>query len=553
MEVQDIFFTLPESADAQGDKDLFTTAKEALTAKFTPHTNVPYQRIKFRAVCQKEKENMDKWMVRLRQQAQTCNFGDLLDENLRDQILDKVYSSELKRKMLELGPDMTLKGMLELARSWEDANWQINDLEEGVVESVNRIGLNRNSSSKARGTTMQGGDWKENAVCFRCGNRGHIRTDPECPARDATCHNCSKKGHYSKCCKAGKSQAYQSKKKEKVKAKVRKVTADHDSDDSDSSGDEESFRLASVRRLNSNDFIAIKIGGVDLKVIVDSGATCNVIDEGTWKRLKSQGIVFSQPKSSSKLLYPYGVKSPLDIIGKFRAELEVPGGKKEEALFYVIKEEGVPLLGRKTSMELGVLKIGLQVNQVVTSKVLGKLKDFQLNIPMKPNVRPVCQPLRRIPIPLRKKLDKKLKELEASDIIEKVEGPTKWSSQLVVVPKEDGDIRVCVDMRQANKAVASVKHHIPRFDDMLPELRHSKVFSKLDIESAFHQIELSPESREITTFLTHRGSYRYKRLLFGLNCASELFQLTMEQLLQGCDSEAHQVTASSLNNLMHEA
>lgn len=49
------------------------------------------------------------------------------------------------------------------------------------------------------------------------------------------------------------------------------------------------------------------------------------------------------------------------------------------------------------------------------------------------------------------------------------------------------------------------------------------------------QVEISPGSREITTFLTRKGLYRYTRLMFGITCASEMFQKLMEQILSGCE------------------
>jgi len=61
------------------------------------------------------------------------------------------------------------------------------------------------------------------------------------------------------------------------------------------------------------------------------------------------------------------------------------------------------------------------------------------------------------------------------------------------------------------------------------------VFSKLDIKWAFHQIELSESSRSITTFVTHKGLYRYKRLMFGISCAPEMYQRVAQQALQGCE------------------
>jgi hypothetical protein len=65
-------------------------------------------------------------------------------------------------------------------------------------------------------------------------------------------------------------------------------------------------------------------------------------------------------------------------------------------------------------------------------------------------------------------------------------------------------------------------------------MSESRVFSKLDLKWGFHQLELSVVSCDITTFVTHNGLYRYKRLMFGVSSAPELYQHTIQQVLQGC-------------------
>ena len=138
---------------------------------------------------------------------------------------------------------------------------------------------------------------------------------------------------------------------------------------------------------------------------------------------------------------------------------------------------------------------------------IGKLNNFQLKIPIGEHVRPVVQLIRRIPYHLREKLEKKLRELEQYDIIEKVDGPSKWVSPVVVIPKKNDDIRLCINMRRANEAVIREGYCIPTVDEILQELNQSKVYSKLDIKWAYHQHELLAESRKITTFMTHQGHY----------------------------------------------
>ena len=83
-------------------------------------------------------------------------------------------------------------------------------------------------------------------------------------------------------------------------------------------------------------------------------------------------------------------------------------------------------------------------------------------------------------------------------------------------------------------AVKRERYPIPTNDEVLQDLNQSKFFSKLDVNSAYHQIELAPESRDITTFGTHDGLCRCKRLMFGIRCAPKMDQEVIRQVLQDC-------------------
>ena len=163
---------------------------------------------------------------------------------------------------------------------------------------------------------------------------------------------------------------------------------------------------------------------------------------------------------------------------------------------------------------------------------VGKLKGYQFKLHIKDDATPVVQALCRPPFSLRDKIEKKLDQLESMDIIEKVNSPSSWVSPVVVVPKPNRQVRLCVDMRQANCAVGRERYPIPTIDKVLQDMSRSKVFSKLDLRWGYHQIEYSEESRGITTFITHKGLYRYKRLMFGISSASEKYQQVIQQTLQ---------------------
>ena len=88
-------------------------------------------------------------------------------------------------------------------------------------------------------------------------------------------------------------------------------------------------------------------------------------------------------------------------------------------------------------------------------------------------------------------------------------------------------------MRLPIEAIRRVRHPIPTVSDVSLALNGAKYFSKLDLSQAYHQLELHEQSRYITTFSTHMGLYRYKRLNYGTNAAAEIFQYSLQTALQG--------------------
>ena len=101
-------------------------------------------------------------------------------------------------------------------------------------------------------------------------------------------------------------------------------------------------------------------------------------------------------------------------------------------------------------------------------------------------------------------------------------GCASWVSPVHFEHKErNSELRICVDLRKANKAVIRERFPIPRIQDLLRQLSGAKMFSTLDLRKAYWQIHLSEGSREITSFKPARKVYQFKRLPFGLASAPE--------------------------------
>ena len=120
---------------------------------------------------------------------------------------------------------------------------------------------------------------------------------------------------------------------------------------------------------------------------------------------------------------------------------------------------------------------------------LEKMKNVEVKLHIDENVRPIHQSHRRIPFHQRKSLEACVESLLLQDIIELANGPTSWVSLVVLVPKpkQHGGVSLCVDMREANRAITRERHIMPTLNEVAHDLNGAKVFSKLDLNQGYHQ------------------------------------------------------------------
>ena len=116
-------------------------------------------------------------------------------------------------------------------------------------------------------------------------------------------------------------------------------------------------------------------------------------------------------------------------------------------------------------------------------------------------------------------------------MISKIDEPTDWCAGMVVVLKEDGRVRICVDLTQLNQSVCIERHILPSVEQTLAQIGGAKHFSKLDANSVFWEIELDPETAKLTTFIMPVGRFCFNRLPFGITSAPEHFQRRMTEIL----------------------
>ena len=157
------------------------------------------------------------------------------------------------------------------------------------------------------------------------------------------------------------------------------------------------------------------------------------------------------------------------------------------------------------------------------------------HIPLKTGVTPVKQPLRRVPFAYQEGVQSDLKAMLEDGVIEK--SNSEWASPLVIVKKPSGDLRICVDYRKLNEATRVACYPLPNMTATLDRLADAKFFTTIDMVSGYHQIEVAPEDRHKTAFVSPFGLFQYCRLPFGLAGAPGTFQAVIEDMLQVLDAQ----------------
>ena len=128
-------------------------------------------------------------------------------------------------------------------------------------------------------------------------------------------------------------------------------------------------------------------------------------------------------------------------------------------------------------------------------------------------------------------LENQLKDLLSKGYIRPSKSP--WGAPVLFVKKKDGSLRLCVDYRGLNKLTIKNKFPLPRVDDIFDHLHGSKIFSKIDLKSGYHQIQIKESNIEKTGFRSRLGYYEYVVMPFGLTNAPATFMTLMNSFFRG--------------------
>ena len=361
--------------------------------------------------------------------------------------------------------------------------------------------------------------------CYRCLG-DHDQKD--CTWKKEVCHHCKKKGYIRRACKALQKETQGS----QPHVNLVEDTVDDDDD---------LYNLGIHEMGDKGDVIWVTptVAGKPLKMELDTGSAISAIPYKPYKEK------FSHVKlQDSRVTFKTYTGEKVAPKGKLNCMVKMKDQASRLDL-QVIDTPGPALFGRDW---LSVLKLDWgetkalklapkqdantqsRVDQLVEQyksvfeNTLGTLRGQKADIKVEENCQSSFHKARPVPYALRPKVEAELARLQREGILSPVDH-SDWATPIVPVVKRDGSVRICGDFKvSVNPVLIAEQYPLPRIEDIFANLSGGKHFSKLDLRQAYHQMEVTEESKKYLTINTHKGLFQYNHLVFGVTSSPAIWQ-----------------------------
>jgi hypothetical protein len=541
---------------------------EILTKYYHTPRNTMSERIHFRSRVQGEKESISDYLIALKRLAMMCDFQNALESNLKEAFIHGLKDSTIKKRMLTT--EVNWAQMQTQAIAMEQVQ---KDIDPSPTNNVNKVTRHTRGSFKPRrGRGYAHGQShhsrQTNEPCERCHGKHQSYA---CPFKHSWCHACRRKGHIKSACRNKPAASQPADEQSSTNTtggrghgrggtrsrgsfgrgrSIRQVTEEQ--------AEELEIDAISNLRLyavdaegeNAQFMVDMTVENQSVKFAIDTQASVTVVSEDTYEKyfqhcelLPIRGTL----KSYSGHLIP--------VLGRIKVTVE-HNGQIQQLNIVVVKGAKMSLLGRDWLAKLrmnwkrifeafsvtnteqcdSIQAVLEKHQQVFTRKAThNTIKDFEVDLKLKPETKPVFMKARPVPYSLKKAVEDNLTTAVNDGILEPVR-TSKWASPVVVAPKANKSIRICGDYkRTVNLHLDDEVYPLPTANDIFSTLAGGTVFSKLDLSNAYQQIALSDDAKQLMTINTHKGLFRYKRLPYGIKVAPAIFQSVMDQILAGLE------------------
>lgn len=505
---------------------------------FTPKRIGFSEKWNYYSSTQRQDESHTQWAARLRGLAAHCGFKNLEEALLDRFIMGMVPGCERDKLFAQDQRELTLAKAVDMAESVRCARLTAKAAGSGPG------GLGGGVTAAGQ----DGGVFAMSEKCSVCGFTNHKSV--QCRFKAYKCKKCGKKGHLRRMC---------SQKIENVRYVEEQVEVEGD--------DGKSTPVFNIRCPEGKPMTErVQVNDTFLEFEIDSGSAVSVISKKTYDTYFN-----NVPLSATKRKLVNYTGGSIGISGIARVWVRYEGRRRRLELF-VVAGGGPPLLGRDFIRAFR-LELTLATNYFCSdsvdslstelfkkfpklfSKNLGCFNKYKVQLHLKPDSKPIFFKPRPVAFALKEKIDREIDRLLELGVLEPVEH-SEYASPIVPVLKKDGGVRLCADYSVTiNKQLIIDKYPLPTVQELFAKLHGGHYFSKLDLSNAYNQCLLTEDAQNLTCINTHRGLFRYTRLVFGLASAPAIFQRIMECVLAGIEGVVcflDDVCVSGKNELEHK-
>ena len=474
------------------------------------------ERTNFLSTSQKPDENAEDFLARLREAARYCDFGKIKTapdpeaEMIRLRFIAGLHDSESKIRLLEsLRQDDTkpVEDLVALIQFRQQAakfavtHTEAPDLTIGAVDRrVNRRSQPRNSGRQQNG-----------AGCKRCGNS---HTGLKCPAMDKSCRKCGMRGHYERVCltkSSRSSENYLQEEDEETETLLALFWTDE--------------YTGGIRK--QAEFTSIELSDRHvLRMQVDTGAGLSVISTKMWDEIGQPQLTAPSERIESFDCHKMKYEGFLETSFKWK-------GQEYNGRFPVVhSSKSFGLLGRDV-LSKGVFSVTTH-GEVDDVAFLPTVKGVKASMKLKDGVQAKFCKARTVPVPMESAVNLEIERLIKKGILVPIEECVENASPVVWQRKKNGGLRFCADYKvHMNDKILDEAYPLPNMESIFRDLKGAKHFARIDISSAYHQIELEESAQLMLVVNTSRGLLKPTRLMMGMKNASAIFQRALEQVLKG--------------------
>lgn len=539
------------------DSETYIDAFEILDRLYVQSVNYHYARHVLATRKQSNMETVEEYYQALLDLTKNCNFAACTaakhkDEAVLSAFISGLHSSEIRERILELrSEEVDLKKAVDTAKNKElaaknTASYNIVQQEMGKTEMLVQevenptvaiaasetpnqqaaVAENRSMPSSGnivrnRGRFNSGTGSRTQSRCNFCGREWHGSRNL-CPAKNETCLNCSKIGHYARCCPERRSKSAAS--AWFFCATIKQQTTEEEDKICSTAQNEapECLKKATMK---------VYVNGHKVTALFDTASSDSYIREDLISRFKLQSKPMREEKiglASEKVSINVSKYCSVNVVVKGEHYREVQLKVMNNLCSQVLLGQDFMKLHDTIVMSFGGTKPPLMVcNATRKLPQPCKLKPVEPFNNLSKDIKPTAIPSRKRSLKEQLIIRRETKALLEAGLIEPSKSP--WRAQVLIV---DGERMVVDYSRTINRFTYLDAYPSPSTEELVQKLTKYKKFSTVDMARAFHQMRIKPEDRPYTAFEADGKLWQYKVLSFGPTNGVACFQRQMDEFIE---------------------